>query len=122
MVFQNYPAETNSISKLTNSLRDRKDTGSRARLEHPRRHCNVRSTLKLGLISTSTLGAMSKVKKTAPPAKQGWPTNWREQIKADLAAQVRAGGTLYGVRRDGVYIARTRRGDRVIGESPIPIA
>ena len=55
--------------------------------------------------------------KTPPPIKLGRPANWREQIKADLAAQVRAGGTLYGVRRDGAYIARTRRGDRVIGKS-----
>ena len=58
---------------------------------------------------------------TPPPIKQGWLPNWREQVKADLAARVRAGGTLYGVRRDGAYISRTRRRDRVIRESPIPI-
>ena len=39
---------------------------------------------------------------------------WRERIKADLAAQVEAGGTLYGYREDGAYIARTKSGDRVI--------
>lgn len=49
-----------------------------------------------------------------PPDKPGRPKDWREQIKADLAAQVAAGGTLYGVRSDGAYIARTRDGDRVI--------
>ena len=50
----------------------------------------------------------------APPDVPGRPTNWRDQIKADLAAQVEAGGTLYGFRPDGAYIARTKYGDRVL--------
>ena len=50
-----------------------------------------------------------------PPDKPGRPKDWREQIKADLAAQVEAGGTLYGFRPDGTCIARTKHGDRVIG-------
>ena len=49
-----------------------------------------------------------------PPDIPGRPKDWREQIKADLAAQIEAGGTLYGVRSDGVYIARTKQGDRVL--------
>ena len=49
-----------------------------------------------------------------PPDIPGRPKDWREQIKADLAAQVEAGGTLYGVRWDGAYIARTKEGDRVL--------
>lgn len=49
-----------------------------------------------------------------PPDIPGRPKDWREQIKADLAAQVEAGGTLYGVRSDGAYIARTKDGDRVL--------
>lgn len=48
------------------------------------------------------------------PATPGRPKDWQEQIKADLAAQLEAGGTLYGVRSDGAYIARTKAGDRVI--------
>ena len=40
--------------------------------------------------------------------------NWLDEIKADLARQVEAGATLYGVRCDGSYIARTNSGDRVI--------
>ena len=44
----------------------------------------------------------------------GFPDDWRDRIKADLAAQLAAGGTLYGVRSDGAYIARTKDGDRVI--------
>ena len=54
---------------------------------------------------------------TPPPDIPGFPKDWREQIKADLAAQVEAGGTLYGVRSDGAYIARTKDGDRVL-EAP----
>ena len=54
-----------------------------------------------------------KSTKTMPDVP-GRPKDWREQIKADLAAQVEAGGTLYGYRRDGAYIARTKDGDRVI--------
>ena len=46
--------------------------------------------------------------------KSGQAETWRERIKADLAAQVEAGGTLYGCRKDGAYVARTRSGDRVI--------
>lgn len=49
-----------------------------------------------------------------PPDIPGFPESWREEIKADLAAQVEAGGTLYGVRSDGAYIARTKEGDRVL--------
>ena len=50
--------------------------------------------------------------------KSGQAETWRERIKADLAAQVEAGGTLYGYRKDGACVARTRNGDRVI----IPVA
>ena len=49
------------------------------------------------------------------PDVPGRPEDWREQIKADLAAQVEAGGTLYGVRSDGACIERTKDGDRVLG-------
>ncbi len=49
-----------------------------------------------------------------PPEIPGFPDDWRDQIKAHLSAQLAAGGTLYGVRSDGAYIARTRDGDRVI--------
>jgi len=49
-----------------------------------------------------------------PPDIPGFPKDWGKQIKADLAAQVEAGGTPYGVRSDGACIARTREGDRVI--------
>ena len=54
---------------------------------------------------------------TPPPDIPGFPKDWRDRIKADLAAQVEAGGTLYGIRSDGAYIARTKEGDRVI-ETP----
>ncbi len=59
---------------------------------------------------------MSKRKETGAPMPDvpGRPKDWREHIKADLAAQLEAGGTLYGFRRDGAYIARTEHGDRVI--------
>ncbi len=62
------------------------------------------------------VGGMSEYRKTAapPPDIPGFPKDWREQIKADLAAQVEAGGTLYGVRSDGAYIARNKDGDRVL--------
>ncbi len=42
------------------------------------------------------------------------PDDWREQIRADLAAQLEAGGTLYGFRPDGTGIARTRDGTRIL--------
>ena len=59
---------------------------------------------------------MFRYKKAAipPPDVPDRPKDWRDQIKADLAAQVEAGGTLYGIRSDGIWIARTRDGDRVI--------
>ena len=49
-----------------------------------------------------------------PPDRPGRPEEWRERIKADLAAQVEAGATLYGFRPDGTCIARTRDGDRIV--------
>lgn len=39
---------------------------------------------------------------------------WRDRIRADLAAQVEAGGTLYGYRQDGAYVARTKNGDQIV--------
>ena len=68
------------------------------------------------MVAGSTLDAMQKPEttETPPPDIPGRPKDWREQIKADLAAQLENGGTLYGVRSDGAYVARTRDGDRVI--------
>lgn len=57
---------------------------------------------------------MSERKILPPLNKSDRLAAWRERIKVDLAAQVEAGGTLYGYREDGAYIARTRSGDRVI--------
>ena len=59
---------------------------------------------------------MLQRKQTTAPTPEACrrPDDWREQIKADLAAQLEAGGTLYGVRSDGAYIARTKDGDRVL--------
>ena len=51
---------------------------------------------------------------SSPPDIPGFPKGWRDEIKADLSAQLQAGGTLYGVRSDGAYIARTRDGERVL--------
>ena len=42
------------------------------------------------------------------------PEDWREQIREELAAQLEAGGTLYGFRPDGTCEARTRDGTRVL--------
>ncbi|MCY4431141.1 MAG: hypothetical protein OXC11_12220 [Rhodospirillales bacterium] len=44
----------------------------------------------------------------------GRPDDRREQIKADHAAQLEAGGTLYGFRPAGTCIARTRDVSRVV--------
>ena len=57
---------------------------------------------------------MEKVQDIVPRSKPAEQDAWRDRIKADLAAQVEAGGTLYGYRQDGAYIARTRDGDRIV--------
>lgn len=57
---------------------------------------------------------MVKAESTEPSDTPVQQTVWRDRIKADLAAQVQAGGTLYGYRQDGAYIARTRSGDEVV--------
>ena len=53
-----------------------------------------------------------------PPPPPGWPADWQDEIKADLARQVEAGATLYGYRPDGQYVARSKHGDRVIEGGP----
>ena len=65
--------------------------------------------------SRRTVGGMRNSKPTPTPMPDvpDRPEDWREQIKADLAAQLEAGGTLYAFRPDGTCIARTRDGDRV---------
>ena len=75
----------------------------------------MRSTVLDGTVEC-ILGGMNERGDTvpAPPEIPGFPEDWREQIKAVLAAQLDSGGTLYGVRSDGAYIARTSEGDRVI--------
>ena len=58
---------------------------------------------------------MATPKDTTTPTKPIQREGWRDRIRADLAAQIEAGGTLYGYRNDGgVYVARTKRGDRII--------
>ncbi len=51
---------------------------------------------------------------TPMPDVSGRPDDRREQIKADHAAQLEAGGTLYGFRPAGTCIARTRDVSRVV--------
>ena len=55
-------------------------------------------------------GFLSEYRKTTalPPDIPEFPKDCRDQIKAGLAAQLEAGGTLYGVRVDGAYVARSR--------------
>ena len=38
---------------------------------------------------------------------------WREGVKVDLTAQLEAGGQIYGRRRDGAYVVRTKNGDQI---------
>lgn len=66
---------------------------------------------------------MHKQEKSAatPPETPGFPEDWRDRIKASLAAQLEAGGTLYGVRSDGAYVARTKDGDRVLSRPAQPL-
>ena len=47
---------------------------------------------------------------------------WRERIKADLAAQIEAGATLYGIREDGCFVARNKSGDRIISRKGEPVS
>lgn len=51
------------------------------------------------------------------PEAQGW----RERVKADLAAQIEAGATLYGRRADGCFIARSKSGDRILARKGEPV-
>ena len=46
------------------------------------------------------------------------PADLTERAKAILAAELAAGGTLYGIRADGCYIARTKDGDRILKRPP----
>ena len=53
-------------------------------------------------------------KLTGSPEIPGFPKDWRDRIKTDLAAQLKAGGILYGILSDGAYVERTKDGDRVL--------
>ena len=59
---------------------------------------------------------------TPVPDVPGRPADLRDQIRADLAAQLAAGGTLYGFRPDGTCTARTRDGTRIIKRPKRPSA
>lgn len=78
-------------------------------------HVTTRNGLKEATVEC-TVGHMSEYSKktTPPPEIPGFPKGWRDEIKADLKAQLRAGGTLYGVRSDGAYVARTMVGEEVL--------
>ena len=61
------------------------------------------------------MGIMQEDEKANEPLKiPGFADDWRDRIKAHLESQVEAGGTLYGFRSDGAYIARTKDGVRVL--------
>ena len=49
-----------------------------------------------------------------PPDMPGRPKDRRERIRADLAAQVEAGGALYGARSDGAHVAWAKEGDHAL--------
>ena len=70
-------------------------------------------------VNRRRVGGVQKDKNTnsPPPDMPGRRKDWRDRIRADLAAQVEAGGTLFGIQPDGTWIARTRDGDRVIKRS-----
>ena len=65
---------------------------------------------------------MAKGEDTESSEKPAQQTAWRQRIKADLAAQVEAGGTLYGYCQDGAYIARTKKGDAIVTPGASKIA
>lgn len=46
------------------------------------------------------------------------PEDLTERVKAILTAELEAGGTLYGIRADGCYIARTKNGDQILKKPP----
>ena len=46
--------------------------------------------------------------------KHALPDGYQDEIRAHLEAELDAGATLYGRRRDGAYVARTKSGDRLI--------
>ena len=46
------------------------------------------------------------------------PVNITERARAILAAELEAGGTLYGIRADGCYTARTKYGERILKRPP----
>ena len=69
--------------------------------------------LSAGGAPEGTLGAEAEIR------RDGFrPEAWWARVRADLAAQVEAGGTLYGYREDGAYVARTRGGERLITPAP----
>ncbi len=67
-------------------------------------------------VSQPTFDNMRALKPAPTPMPDfpGRPEDWREQISADLGAQLEAGGTLYGFRPDGTCVARTRDGTRIL--------
>ena len=54
------------------------------------------------------------------PGSSPEPEGWRERVKADLAAQIEAGATLYGRRADGCFVARSKSGDVVLAQKGEP--
>ena len=97
---------------LEGGLGDREVAGHHKFVVHPSRLIVLNGTK-----AECIVGLMGDYRKTTVPTPDipEFPKDWREQIKADLAFQLEAGGTLYGVRVDGAYVARTSDGDRVLG-------
>ena len=57
---------------------------------------------------------LKRIQSDSPPDSLCRTEGWQDQIKADLAAQLAAGGTLYGIRSGGSYVERTKDGNRVL--------
>jgi len=42
------------------------------------------------------------------------PSKWRSKVRVELDQNVRQGIKLYGVRKDGQYVAKSRAGDKIL--------
>ncbi len=42
------------------------------------------------------------------------PSKWRSKIRSELDQSVKCGVKLYGVRKDGQYVVKSRSGEKVL--------
>lgn len=93
------------VEELVAQLEEIKAANQKLQANHKEIQADIEKMVHSHSLSRGRIPAISHWLKTVA---------WRVLVNKDLDAQVAEGGEIYGYRRDGAYVVRTKNGDQVI--------